>query len=194
MGAHVQPRRLPPIMPKKFLKRLMPDHRVIREHKHLRIFGTLLHDPNLFHLNRRSASGAVANGLFWAFMPMPFQMLPAALFAILFRVNLPLSIALVWITNPLTMPPLFYFCYKIGSWLLGVPPHPTNSEFSIKWLQAELAAIWQPFLLGCFVVGLSGSLLGYATVRGLWRLHLVRHWRHKKRERELRQTFENSDK
>ncbi|MEW6648525.1 MAG: DUF2062 domain-containing protein [Pseudomonadota bacterium] len=177
-------------MPKKFLKRLMPDHRVIREHRHLRIFGTLLHDPNLFHLNRRSASGAFANGLFWAFMPMPFQMLPAALFAILFRVNLPLSIALVWITNPITMPPIFYFCYKVGSWLLGVPLHPTDSEFSVEWLQAELAVIWQPFLLGCFVVGIISSLLGYAAVRGLWRLHLVRHWQHKKRERELRKTFE----
>lgn len=178
-------------MPKKFLKRFMPDHRVIREHRHLRIFGRLLHDPNLFHLNRRSASGAFANGLFWAFMPMPFQMLPASLLAILFRVNLPLSIALVWVTNPLTMPPIFYFCYKVGSWLLDVPVHPMEAEFSMEWLQAELSLIWQPFLLGCFVVGTLSSLLGYFGVRGLWRLHLIRHWQHKKRERELRKTFEN---
>lgn len=178
-------------MPKKFLKRLMPDHRAIREHKHLRIFGKLLHDPNLFHLNRRSASGAFANGLFWAFVPMPFQMLPAALFAILFRVNLPLSIALVWITNPITMPPIFYFCYKVGSWLLDVPVHTMEAEFSMEWLQAELSLIWQPFLLGCFVMGILSSLLGYFGIRGLWRLHLIRHWQHKKRERELRKTFEN---
>jgi Uncharacterized protein conserved in bacteria len=178
-------------MPKKFLKRIMPDHRVIREHRHLRIFGKLLHDPNLFHLNRRSASGAFANGLFWAFVPMPFQMLPAALFAILFRVNLPLSIALVWVTNPLTMPPIFYFCYKVGSWLLDVPVHEMEAAFSIEWLQAELSLIWQPFLLGCFVVATLSSLLGYFGVRGLWRLHLIRHWQHKKRERDLRKTFEN---
>ncbi len=44
-------------MPKKLLKRFMPDPRAIREHKYLRIFGPLVHDPNLFHLNRRSASG-----------------------------------------------------------------------------------------------------------------------------------------
>jgi uncharacterized protein (DUF2062 family) len=181
-------------MPKKTLKRLMPDHRVIREHKHLRIFGTLLHDPNLFHLNRRSASGAFANGLFWTFMPIPFQMLPAALFAILFRVNLPLSVVLVWITNPLTMPPIFYFCYKVGSWLLDTPLHPMEFEVSLEWLSAELSLIWQPFLLGCFVVSVVSSLLGYFGIRGLWRLHLIRHWQHKKRERELRKTFENSDK
>lgn len=178
-------------MPKKFLKRLMPDHRAIREHKHLRIFGALLHDPNLFHLNRRSASGAFANGLFWAFIPMPFQMLPAALFAIFFRVNLPLSIALVWITNPITMPPIFYFCYKVGSWLLDIPVHTLEAHFSVEWLRAELAVIWQPFLLGCLVVATVSSLLGYFGIRGLWRLHLIRHWQHKKRERELRKTFEN---
>ncbi|PKM45340.1 MAG: DUF2062 domain-containing protein [Gammaproteobacteria bacterium HGW-Gammaproteobacteria-1] len=178
-------------MPKKFLKRFMPDHRVIREHRHLRIFGTLLHDPNLFHLNRRSASGAFANGLFWAFVPMPLQMLPASLFAIAFRVNLPLSIALVWVTNPFTMPPLYYFCYKVGSWLLDVPVQSIEFELSLHWLSTELSRIWEPFLLGCFVVGAISALLGYFGVRGLWRLHLIRHLQHKKRERELRKTFEN---
>lgn len=178
-------------MPRKFFKRLMPDHRAIREHRHLRVFGTLLHDPNLFHLNRRSASGAFANGLFWAFMPMPFQMLPAALFAVLFRVNLPLSIALVWITNPLTMPPLFYFCYKVGSRLLDVPVRHVQFELSLQWVTTELSRIWEPFLLGCLVVGGISALLGYFLVRILWRLQLIRHWQHKKRARGLRKTFED---
>lgn len=177
-------------MPRKLFKRLLPDHRVIREHRHLRIFGTLLHDPNLFHLNRRSASGAFATGLFWAFMPIPFQMLPAALFAILFRVNLPLSVALVWITNPVTMPPLFYFCYKIGSWLLDTPVRQVRFALSTDWLSTELARIWEPFLLGCLIVGSVSALLGYMLVRLLWRLHLIRHLRHKKRARELRKAFE----
>ena len=106
-------------MPKKFLQRLMPDHRTIREHRHLRFLGTLLHDPNLWHLNRRSASGAFAVGLFVAWVPVPFQMLLGAIGAILFRVNLPLSAALVWVSNPLTMPPLFYFAYLVGGWLLS---------------------------------------------------------------------------
>ena len=78
-------------MPKKFIKRLMPNHRTIREHKHLRFLGSLLHDPNLWHLNRRSASGAFAVGLFMAWVPVPFQMLLGAIGAIAFRVNLPLS-------------------------------------------------------------------------------------------------------
>jgi len=51
-------------MPKKFIKRFMPDHQQIRNHKTLnRVFGNLLHDPNLLHMNRRSVSGAFFVGL-----------------------------------------------------------------------------------------------------------------------------------
>ncbi|MCB1903170.1 MAG: DUF2062 domain-containing protein, partial [Gammaproteobacteria bacterium] len=76
-------------MPKQIIKRFAPDHEVIRNHKHLRIFGNLLHDPNLWHMNRRSVSGAFAVGLFWAFIPIPMQMVAAAAIAIIARVNLP---------------------------------------------------------------------------------------------------------
>lgn len=170
-------------MPKKLIKRFLPDHHVIREHRHLRFFGTLLHDPNLWHLNRRSASGAFAVGLFMAFVPIPFQMLFAAAGAVMLRVNLPLSVVLVWITNPLTMAPIFYFNYRLGTWILGTPPHSGGFHFTLsyEWLVNELGRFWEPFLLGCFVTGAVSALLGYLTVRGLWRLHLVKHYRARKR-------------
>lgn len=175
-------------MPKKLIKRFLPDHHVIREHKSLRFFGTLLHAPNLWHLNRRSASGAFAVGLFMAFVPVPFQMLLAAAGAILFRVNLPLSVALVWITNPLTMAPMFYFTYRLGAWLIGVPPHSETFHFTLsyEWLVNELGIFWEPFLLGCFVTGAVSALLGYLTIRGLWRLHLVKHYQARKKAKQLR--------
>ena len=176
-------------MPKKFIKRYMPDHRTIRDHRHLRFFGTLLHDPNLFHLNRRSASGAFAVGLFVAFLPLPLQMLIAAAAAILVRVNLPISVTLVWITNPLTMPPMFYFAYLVGTWILGSPVHLEQNSFelSYEWGKHELAVIWQPFLLGCLVSGAASALLGYLSVRMLWRVHLVRYYQKRKLQRRLRE-------
>ncbi|MEC8208404.1 MAG: DUF2062 domain-containing protein, partial [Pseudomonadota bacterium] len=45
-------------MPKKFIRRFLPDHQSIKQNKALKIFGKVLHEPNLWHLNRRSASGA----------------------------------------------------------------------------------------------------------------------------------------
>jgi uncharacterized protein (DUF2062 family) len=173
-------------MPKKFIKRIMPDHNKIRNHKHLRIFGSLLHDPNLWHLNRRSVAGAFGVGLFMAFVPVPFQMVLAAAAAIPLRVNLPLSIGLVWITNPLTMPPMFYGTYKLGSWLMGTPPSSFHFELSFEWLARELGAKWEPFLLGCFVAGVISSLLGYGLIRLLWRWHIVRAYQERKRRRALR--------
>jgi len=174
-------------MPKKFIKRYLPDHRSVRNHRYLRIFGDLLHDPNLWHLNRRSASGAFAIGLFVAFMPVPAQMLLAAGAAVLARVNLAVSIALVWLTNPLTMAPIFYFAYKLGAWLLDVPPRNLRFQFSNEWLMAELGASWEPLLLGSFLLGSIAALAGFTLIRGLWRLRLVRHWQRKKQARAQRE-------
>jgi uncharacterized protein (DUF2062 family) len=175
-------------MPKKFIKRFMPDHVVIRNHKTLnRVFGTLLHEPNLLHLNRRSVSGAFFVGLFLAFVPLPIQMLLAAGFSIMLRINMPITIGLVWITNPLTMGPIFYFSYKVGTWILGTPMEDIDFELSWAWLQTELIAIWQPFLLGCFVTGLTAGVLGAVTIRLLWRLHLVRYIKARRLRRQERE-------
>ena len=128
-------------MPRRLFKRYMPDPQMIRDHKSLRFLGTLLHDPNLWHLNRHSVARAMAAGLFAAFIPAPMQMLIAASLAIPIRANLPISVGLVWLTNPLTMPPIFYCTYKMGSWLLGVPPMELPDELTWEWISDELAIL-----------------------------------------------------
>lgn len=172
----------------------MPDHRAIRDHRHLRIFGTLLHDPNLFHLNRRSVAGAFAVGLFFAWVPVPFQMLLAAGAAIFFHTNLPISVGLVWISNPVTMPPLFYFAYLFGNTLLGGQAGEFNFELSLEWLGNSLAAIWQPFLLGCLLLGLISALAGYFGIRIFWRWHVIRSWERKKAMRRVMAGYEAGDR
>lgn len=170
-------------MARKIIKRFLPDINQIRGHKFLRIFGTLLHDANLWHLNRQSVSGAFAVGLFMAFVPMPFQMIPAAALAIYFRVNLPISVSLVWITNPVSMPPIFYFCYKLGTWVLGEPIKRFVFEPSSEWLVHELNQFWQPFLLGCLAVSTLSALIGYFGIRALWRWHVISNWEKRKIKR-----------
>lgn len=170
-------------MAKKFVKRWMPDVHSIRTHKNLQFLGKLLHDPNLWHLNRRSASGAVAVGLFMAFLPIPLQMAPAAILAIWLRVNLPIAVALVWITNPLTIAPVFYFTYKLGSWMLGRAPDPVSFEMSLAWFKASVNFIWQPFLLGSLTLSTVSALLGYLLLRFGWQLHVTREWRRRKERR-----------
>lgn len=170
-------------MPRRIIKRFIPDQETIRSHKHLKFLGTLLHDPYILHLNRRSVSGAFAVGLFTTFVPIPFQMGLAAVGAIMFRVNLPISVLLVWITNPLTMGPIYFFTYKVGTWVLGKPVRVIEFEISVNWLMQELGTIWQPFLLGCFIVGAISAILGYVSIRLLWRLYVSRSWRKRQFER-----------
>ncbi|HHH47740.1 MAG TPA: DUF2062 domain-containing protein [Gammaproteobacteria bacterium] len=170
-------------MPRRIIKRYLPDPHKIRDHKHLRCLGPLLHDPNILHLNRHSVSGAFAVGLFFAFWPVPFQMVLAAIGAIIARVNLPISVALVWITNPLTIPPMFYFAYLVGTWILGTPPVGGEFEFTAERIGQELSAIWKPLLLGSFVCGTVSATIGYFSIQIIWRRLVRRSWELRQRKR-----------
>ncbi|MGL5046409.1 MAG: DUF2062 domain-containing protein [Shewanella sp.] len=167
-------------MPKNLIKRFMPKPEALREHKHLRMFGRLLHNPNLWALNRKSAPGAFAVGLFVAWIPMPFQMVVAAAFAILFNVNIPVSVALVWITNPLTMPVMFYGAYLLGAKILNHPPQDFAFEASWQWIEASLATIGPAFLLGCFVLGVIFAAVGYLLINNLWKYSIMFKWQKRK--------------
>ncbi len=170
-------------MPKKLIRRYLPDHHTVRDHKYLRFLGSLLHDPNLWHLNRRSVAGAFAVGLFVAFIPVPVQMVLAAVVAIFLRVNLPVAIALAWITNPLTAAPIYFFTYKLGAWMLGTEPHAFAFEPTLHWFIDKLELIWKPLLLGSLVTGVVSAVVGYFSILLLWRLHIVSKLRDKRRRR-----------
>ena len=159
-------------MPRKFFQRFMPDPHTIKNHKSLSLFGEMLHAPNLWHMNRKSIAGAFAVGLFFAWWPVPFQMVLSAAAAIWFQTNLPLSVVLVWITNPVTMPVMFYLAYVVGTWILGVPEMAFAFEPTFDWLTHGLSAIWKPFLTGCLVLATISSLIGYATIQIIWRISI----------------------
>jgi uncharacterized protein (DUF2062 family) len=167
-------------MAKKLLQRFLPEPQRIKEHPQLRRFGARLHDPHLWHLSRRSVPGAFSIGLFVAFIPLPFHMIMAAALAIVARVNLPIAVALVWINNPVTLPPIFYLTYKIGARLLDLPVRKMAIEPTFEWLFTEFKAVWEPVLLGCLVAGAAAAVLGNVLIRCLWRLYVVRSWRARK--------------
>jgi len=164
-------------MPKKLIKRYMPDSQSIKDNKNLKIFGNLLHNPHLWHLNRHSVAKAFAVGLFFAFIPVPFQMVLAAGTAILVHANLPLSIALVWITNPLTMPFIFYACYIVGSWSIGTKVQAFNFEASWQWVVDSLTTIGPAFLVGCGILAITFAILGYCVIQGLWHYRVIKAWK-----------------
>ena len=83
------------------------------------------------------------------------------------------------------MPPVFYFAYKLGTWILGTPLREgITFEVSLEWIMGELMVIWQPFLLGCLVLGAASAVLGNMIIRLMWRLHVVRYLRRKRLKRQ----------
>ncbi|MEO5342093.1 MAG: DUF2062 domain-containing protein [Gammaproteobacteria bacterium SHHR-1] len=173
-------------MPKKLIRKYLPDPVTLKGHRIMRVFGRLIHDPNLFHLNRRSVSGSVFVGLLCALLPIFPQMLTSAALAIVLRVNLPISVGLVWITNPFTIPPIFYACYRIGAWLLGEPTRIEGFRMSPEWIESVFGQIWQPLLLGGLVCGLISGALGFILVRLFWRWHVLNDLAQRRARRKLR--------
>ena len=165
-------------MPKKLIRRYIPTPEKIKNMKGLGFLSTWLQDPNIWHLHRHSVSKAFIIGLFWMSIPIPGQMVAAAVFAILFRANLPLSVALVWISNPLTMGPIFYFNYVVGTYILGQDAtEDLTFELSWHWMNHILGDLWQPLYLGSSVVGLALGAIAYFMIHILWRWHVIKTWR-----------------
>ena len=164
----------------KYLKKILPDPNRFTHESGLKSVRGYLLNSLLWQINRKSIAKGVAIGLLIAFVPLPFQMLFAALLAICFSANLPIAVVLTWITNPLTFLPINSFIYKVGQWIL----HDTSYyhtlpvfDFSGKSWSDIIQQFFQwmhvagkPFLVGLLVVAISASILGYTLVQLVWRL------------------------
>lgn len=170
-------------VPRRFLKRRLPDmHSILGDHR-LRWFGLGLKDSDLFHLNRRSVSMAFLVGMFTAFIPVPGQLLIAAALALLVRCNLTIAMALVFVSNPITVPPLTLLCYRVGTLLLGSAADTPKFQFTWDWLTGPGLHLLPPLLTGCLIVGLGSGVLSYLAIRWLWRWHAVARWKQRKAAR-----------
>ncbi|ODC02967.1 ATP-binding protein [Terasakiispira papahanaumokuakeensis] len=170
-------------MPRKFIKRYMPKPEKLQQQKSLRFLARFLADPSLWMLTRRSVAWAFSVGIFCAFLPMPFQMVAAAVLASFLRCNLPISVGLVWITNPLTMPVIFYATYVLGSWMLSIPPHEKPPQGVWDWMMTQFNDIWPPLLTGSIAAGLVFALLSHFAIRLIWRWHVARAWQQRQQKR-----------
>lgn len=173
-------------MARKLFKKWLPDPAKIHGHKHVNFFGSLIHNPNLWHLNKTSIATAFSVGLFCAWLPIPGQMFFSAALAIYFKANLPISVALVWLSNPITMPPLCLFAYKLGAIILGTPIEPVTFHLTLEWIVHSMEQYGKPYLLGCLILAALSSLLGNLFVRLLWRYHVRSHWKKRKSKRQTK--------
>lgn len=169
-------------MPRKFIKKYMPDEQSLKGNPSFRWLGKYIQNPSLWQLTRKSVAKAFLVGIFCAFLPIPMQMLVAALGAILIRSNLAIAVSLVWITNPFTIPPIFYFTYKVGSYILGDTGVEHKVDFSYEYLISELASIWWPLITGSVFCAVVFSILSYLAINLFWIWHVKCAWKRRKKK------------
>lgn len=177
---------------RKIFRKYIPDAANLRRNRWLAPFADSLGHPRLWHLNRHSCAGGVAVGLFAGLIPGPLQILTAVLLSLLLRVNLPLSMAVTFYSNPLTIVPLYAFAWGFGRLVMPLfgltmppgatfrPPHIPDGAGLSGWIDALtewVLALGEPLLIGLPLLALTLAALGYVTVLGVWRWHLVRAWR-----------------
>ena len=160
---------------KETLKRYSPK----REEVNLGWLNQHLQDPQLWKWNKRTISRAFAIGLFCAFIPIPLHTILAAVLAVVFSSNILLSIALVWINNPITMVPIYYYTYKIGSFITGMELDPGfvfTWEYMLDNLTTTTIALW----VGGLIIAPIAGILGFIAILLIYKYRAfkrIKRWR-----------------
>lgn len=129
-----------------------------------RVFGDRLFANELWHPTGQKFAAGMAIGAFFALIPLPVQMIAAALTAFFFRANIPAAIAGTWLSNPFTFPFCVYFQYRLGCFLMDrAPMHFKNPD-----LFASLSEAPMPFIVGIVPAALILAAATYPVTLLLW--------------------------
>ena len=138
-----------------------------------------LHNPDLWKWNKRTISKAFAIGLFCAFLPLPLHTLLAAALAVVFSSNILLSMGLVWINNPLTMVPIYYYIYKLGSYVIGIEIDQ-NFQFNIDYFMENFTSTVTAIWVGGLIISTITAIVGYTAILAIYKYRAyqrVKRWK-----------------
>ncbi len=180
-------------MPRRFFRKFSIKKHEVGERWYLAPFQHLVHDRRLWGIRRQTVVPAFALGLFMSFMPFPGHPAFATLLALAFRINIPVAFATTFVSNPLTMGPMYFIAYQIGSWVLGMETEPFEFEMSMEWMTTTFVNYWAPISLGCFLMGLTAGAIGYLVVDLLWRNSIWSYKADKRRKRHGGVSGKSSD-
>jgi len=123
--------------------------------------------PEYLFPNRKMISKGVFIGIFIAFIPMPMQMALVLAVMPFTKFNVPIALAMCWLSNPFTMPPMYYMEYLTGSFILGTQVAPV--EMTLDWFSANIDDIFIPLYFGTALYSIFGSLTAYWAVNHFWK-------------------------
>lgn len=141
----------------------------------------------------RAIAGGLGLGTFIAFTPtVGVQLILAFVIATFFNMNRPAAMIPVWITNPVTVAPIYTFNYWLGTKIWDGPPLSEVSGLFIGigrtmahleyWdIKEQILAVLQmgkdvliPLLFGSIAIGLVAGFLAYSFSLKLLSIFLTR--------------------
>lgn len=154
--------------------RAMPRREELEDH---RVVGPFARRQELWRFTRRSVPRGVAIGLLvgiFALLP-GVQMIGAALMCVPFRGNIPIAVAMTFLSNPVTTPLILiasaYLGNKLGyradiSTLMDMVKHGASLETWTGWLLSDAAPA---LLVGLFIISTVAASVGYLVASFGWR-------------------------
>lgn len=145
-----------------------PKREQLEANPYLRRLAPHLGHPKLWHWSRRSVAAGMAVGLLVGLAVPLVQLFPAVAVAILLRVNVPVAALATLVSNPLTLPPLYYVAYHLGTWVMG-----GTADVSVSWSDPTivlnaLSSIGLPLLVGLGLLACVVAMTAYLLISWAW--------------------------
>jgi uncharacterized protein (DUF2062 family) len=161
----------------RWLKRIAPERRTLERVWCLRPFAALVVDRGCWVFKRNSVIRAFSLGLLIAFIPptplLPLHLTLCAILGILFRLNIPVLVGTVFVSNPFTWLPQVAGSIWVGAKIMGLNLMPMLQGLTSRNFRADLHQLWEPLLLGALVLGLCAAALGYVIAQFAWRVRVA---------------------
>lgn len=162
------------------LRRLLPTRERLHQSRWLAWLGPRLHNPILWRWSRHEVALGGALGVFFSLiLPLAHMPLSAAA-AVALRANIPMAMAATWVINPVTMGPIYYAAYRLGTRIVDPPPAVSadvpDAEAATPGVGApaehpmrrHLAELGKPLLAGMAIMATVAALATYALTRAVW--------------------------
>lgn len=172
-----------------------PTRESLEEVRWLRPFAHRVLEPALWRFTRRSVPRGVALGLIVGiFLMIPgLQIIGAALLALPCRANVPIAVAMTFLSNPATTPFILYLSIIVGNRFIhstvdvGTVMMMINQGASLAEWAAWLASSAAPALvIGLFVISVVTAAIGYLLSGCIWRAWISHKWNLRERHRAER--------
>jgi uncharacterized protein (DUF2062 family) len=173
-------------------KKNAPTRESLEEVRWLRPFAHRVLEPSLWRFTRRSVPRGVALGLIVGiFLMIPgLQIIGAALLALPCRANVPIAVAMTFLSNPATTPFILYLSLVVGNRIVHSTADLTTVTAMIDhgasladWASWAASSAAPALIVGLFIIAVVSAAVGYLLSALLWRVWISRKWTLRERHR-----------